>query len=182
MKDSETHILFPAASHVEPKGGRIDRIAPMTYWIIWISPDGTSRYLHGIGGERSTQVMLARGLNRAIEMVSLNATDPDHVAIECVTETLQFWKTPDELLFDWFRENRMAQDSVEIWTTLAAFSTLANLTPRLAKNPAEGTHIRTAKQRAKALTADALAQFRIKPELYREPGVYFTDEQKTRAA
>lgn len=167
------HKLIPFARCDEPEE-RMNKIAPMGYAVLWFKPDGSICFLNGYGGDKTPLVMLARGIAVGVEAVLLDDAD---ASITVVTEAHASLDKAEVNLFKQLSRDTTTADGHDEFRRLAELEAIGRLSRRAPIQRDEGGYVNRAKELAKEVAQEALADFNTNRERYRFPGVYVSRDR-----
>jgi hypothetical protein len=159
------HLIYPAASHVDPLGGRIDGLAPMVTCVLWIAPDDYSELFKLYGAERSTVTMQARGVVHAVKEINARAGKQ---AIGCVTPSDGLWLQTCHA-----EVAARPIDGQDVFEEVVAMIKAKDLRRRQ-RNHRDAIPINQAIRKTTLYRADLEAHFMADPRRYTRPGITWT--------
>jgi hypothetical protein len=165
-RDANTtfHVIVPGASAVEPRGGRIDGLAPMTSCVLWkpLALFGPPKLLLARGYERVQITMMAQGM-----VLALDAIREQHgveAPVVCLTETDEVWTTASDRVHQAEASGRMTGVGLQTWQELHQFATSPWIACREPRTPREGHWVKACWLKARGMRPDALADYTIERE------------------
>jgi hypothetical protein len=166
--------VFATSTHVER---RLNGIAPMAYALTIVG--GPRPLTHwGWGGEKSTEAMLAHGLDRAVGDIFSECEEP---TIEVITPAVGIDRYLKVFVPKWMRllqQNPNAlsnKDNGPVWKDLHLMALLANFTVRAPENSEERARCESLHRLAEAKANDAYHAFQENRARFETPGVYVAD-------
>lgn len=156
-----SHIIVPGASAVEPKGGRINGLAPMPSCVLWTPPAqfGPPKLLLARGYERVQITMIARAM--VLTLRTIRDRHGIEAPITCITETDEVWATASDRVHYAEASGQMTSDGLQTWQELHQFATCPWITHREPRTSVEGHWVKSCWLQARAMRPDALADYAV---------------------
>ena len=173
--DEDYFRIWIGKSHVEPKSGRINNVAPAAY-ALSIKGRQVDEDHWGFGGEKSTEAMFAHGL---IHGLSIALRECEHPRIDVITNKLGTEKYLSEFVLKWMSDlaagKRLStKDNLATWKEALALSEIGRLKLRPPECAFEIAKLDYIQALSRVAAQKAFERFLNDRSLFKTPGIIET--------